>query len=151
MQLLKKLDTIISDLVEFYHKKYDYNIVIYTDWTGKDVLAHITSWHESFAKNTFDVVNKIKPNPLKGSLTDVNERGVFEKKEYSINKLLCKLLDAHRIIQDNILNDSIILIPYKKGSRDYSAEEHLEVVAKHIASHLEDLKVLCKQFRNNCY
>ena len=39
-----------------------------------------------------------------------------------------------------ILDPGIKIIPYKVGSRSYSPEEHLEIVNKHIRSHLEDLE-----------
>ena len=39
-----------------------------------------------------------------------------------------------------ILNPRLTLIPYKKGSRDYSPEEHLEIVIGHIQLHLKDVK-----------
>jgi len=43
---------------------------------------------------------------------------------------------AHRVIRENILNPKLTLIPYKKGSRDYTPEEHLDIVNEHIKEHM---------------
>ncbi len=137
--LLLQLKLLINDINEFYSNTNDYSVIIYKDWTAKDVLGHLVAWHESFARNVEDIVQNRKPSPLKGTLTAVNESGVIEMKQFSINDLLKKINRAQGIINKNILNSKIILIPYKKGSRDYSSEEHLEVVCRHIKSHLKDL------------
>jgi hypothetical protein len=55
--LLKKEQDIINDLLTFFNNKHDFNKIIYTDWTAKDVLAHIVMWHENFANNIIDLIN----------------------------------------------------------------------------------------------
>jgi len=50
-----------------------------------------------------------------------------------------RLVAAHKIIQENILSTKLKIIPYKKGSRDYSPEEHLDIVNTHIKEHLSDI------------
>jgi hypothetical protein len=39
--LLKLEQDIVNDILTFYNNKHDFNKIIYTDWTAKDVLAHI--------------------------------------------------------------------------------------------------------------
>ncbi|QQO10361.1 hypothetical protein [Breznakiella homolactica] len=138
-EILKSEQDIVTDLLVFYDDGKDYSKIIYTDWSAKDVLGHILSWHESFARNVSDIVEDRKPNPLKGSLYEVNENGVRQFKETPIRELSQRLIEAQKIINENILNKKIELIPYKKGSRSYSPQEHLEVVYKHIKNHLTDL------------
>ncbi len=46
---------------------------------------------------------------------------------------------AQKTIGDSILSTKIVLIPYKKGSRDYTPEEHLEIVINHISQHIQDV------------
>lgn len=58
--------------------------------------------------------------------------------------MLKRLEVAHRGIQENILNARLILIPYKKGSRDYTPEEHLDLVNQHIKAHLRDIQAARK-------
>jgi len=101
-------------------------------WTAKDVLAHITFWHESFARNISDAGEKRESRVLKGSMNDVINRGVRENRDFSIDILLRRMRKAQRTVEKHIFNDSIGLIPYKQGSRPYTRAEHLDVVTRHI-------------------
>lgn len=134
----------VNELIKFYQNDYDFSTIIYNDWTAKDVLGHITSWHESFAKNISDIAGNIKPSPCRGSLTEVNENGVISMKGYPIEQLIKKLRKAQKTILKHIEDPSISEIPYKRGSRNYSRKEHLEVVERHIKSHLKDLHTIYK-------
>ena len=138
--MLKTEQNIVDDLLAFYNSEHDFNRIIYTEWTAKDVLAHIVMWHESFANNIVDIVNGNKLNLLKGLLHDLNENGVKEYKKYSMEELKEKLLNAQEKINNNIGNGKIKIIPYrKKSKREYTKEEHLEIVYKHIQKHYGDI------------
>ncbi len=143
--LLQHLNETISQLLDVYQNVANPDIVVYENWTAKDVLGHITFWHESFARNVGDLVNDIKPTPLKGRFIDLNQRGVDEMRKYPLEAVIERLTAAHRIIQDNILNPKLALIPYKKGSRDYTPEEHLDIVRGHIKEHLRGVKAAGKE------
>ena len=134
----------VSELIGFFEEITDLDNVIYEEWNAKDVLGHIASWHVSFSDNLKSAVKSRKPNPFKGSLTEVNERGVRDMARFTKEELLEKIKAAQTTIDENILNPEIKEIAYKKGSRDYSPIEHLEVVQRHINSHLKDLKGKCK-------
>jgi hypothetical protein len=136
---LKELSNSVKDLVQFFKKELDFNQMIYTHWSMKDILGHLTFWHESFAKNLQDLTDSVKPNPLKGKLSEVNQMSVDTTRAESIHNLINRLQTAQNSIKRNIGNNSIKLIPYKKGSRDYSRIEHLQIVAHHIKKHLRDL------------
>lgn len=92
---LESLEKTVNNFVSFFKNDKDYNQMVYTYWTVKDVLGHVTFWHESFAKHIFN--------------TTVDE------------------------------------VPYKKGSRNYSRLEHLQVVHSHIEKHLRDINNKLKQ------
>lgn len=141
-RLKTNLDRLRSELdkfIDFFEQGYDYDLMIYQLWNAKDILGHITFWHESFARNISDLGNGIKPDPLKGKLSEVNKLSVEMTKAKSIRNLIERLKDAQRTIEEFIFMRDIKLIPYKKGSRDYSREEHLEIVSNHIHKHLKDL------------
>ncbi len=138
--LLQHLNEAISQLLDFYQNVANLDIAVYEGWTAKDILGHITFWHESFARNVSDLVNDTKPTPLRGRFIDLNQRGVEEMRQYPLEKVLERLAIAHRTIQDDILNPKLTLIPYRKGSRDYTPEEHLDIVRGHIKEHLRGLK-----------
>jgi hypothetical protein len=141
--LLSQLNETVAQLLAFYQSTTDPDRLVYEEWTARDVLAHITFWHESFARNVSDLVHGIKPTPLKGKFIDLNQQGVEEMRSYTLEYVMERLAIVHGIIQDNILNSSLTLIPYKKGSRDYSPEEHLDIVNGHIKEHLRDVNTAC--------
>jgi hypothetical protein len=140
VEYLAMLDSIVCEFLTFFEGGRDYSKVVYTDWTAKDVLSHVLMWHASFARNVEDIVGDRKPSPLKGSLAEVNEKGVSAMKSYTIEELQSRMREAQKSIRKNIFSEKVGLIPYKKGSRDYTGEEHLEVVQRHIKGHLADLE-----------
>ena len=141
LELLRKE---LEDFIHFYQKGLDYHLMVYALWNAKDILGHITFWHESFARNISDLGEGIKPSPLKGKLSEVNRASVGTTKNVSVTDLIDRLKKAQQIVERYIFMEEIDLIPYKKGSRDYSREEHLLIVAQHIRRHLKDLKKIYK-------
>jgi hypothetical protein len=138
--LLKQLNENVFELLATYQAMTEPDRLVYELWTARDVLAHLTFWHESFARNVNDLVHGVKPMPLKGKFVELNQRGVDEMRPLTLEQVLERFSAAHGIIQANILNPSLTVIPYKKGSRDYTPEEHLEIVNGHIQMHLKDVK-----------
>jgi len=130
----------VEELIKIFSNNIDTSVIIYSDWNAKDVLGHITYWHLGFARNLSDAAFQKTQNPFKGSLTEVNERGVKEMENYSIEELITKIREAQIQININIGNKNVDLIEYKKGSRPYSVIEHLEVTRRHITWHIKDLK-----------
>jgi len=138
--LYKELEQTVQSLTAFYSNSFDWQQMVYTEWTAKDILGHIVFWHESFARNLNDLGNGVDPDPLKGKLSEVNQRSVDETRDSSIENLISWLMSAQNTIGSHIFNISIEEIPYKKGSRSYSRIEHVEVVDRHIKRHLKDLR-----------
>jgi hypothetical protein len=54
--------------------------------------------------------------------------------------LLLRLESAHQLIQHNIRHPGLELLRYRQGSRLYTPEEHLEIVDRHITSHLKAIE-----------
>lgn len=133
------LRTELKKFIIFFEQGLDYDKMIYEYWNAKDVLGHITFWHESFARNISDLGKNIKPSPLKGKLSEVNKQSVETTKNESVENLIKRLKEAQNTIEEYVFLDKVNLIPYKKGSRDYSKLEHLEVVSNHIHKHLKDI------------
>jgi hypothetical protein len=138
--LLKQLNETVSQVIDIYKNMENSGTAVYEEWTAKDVLGHIVFWHESFARNVHDIVNDIKPTPLKGKFSDLNQHCLDEMRQKTVEEIIQRLEAAHRIIQENILNPKLVLIPYKKGSRDYTPEEHLDIVNRHIKEHLSGIR-----------
>lgn len=131
LQLTQQVDALISCV-----RTVDAEALqVYSLWTAKDVLCHLTFWHESFARNLHAVVHHQKPSPLKGTLAALNQQGVEVLRVNSVDTLVGRLLAAHAFIEAAILDPTIGLIPYRRGSRPYTADEHLEIVRAHIQRH----------------
>ncbi len=144
--LIADLSESVKSLCEFYEQPKEFGKLVSTQWTAKDVLGHLTFWHESFARNVKDLALDIPPTPLKGKLSEVNQSSVETTATNSIKELLVRLNKAQATIEEHIVSDLIEMIPYKKGSRDYSRQEHLEIVSNHIQKHL---KQLIKAYRHD--
>jgi hypothetical protein len=142
--LLERLNDTLTQLLGVVRTLPNPDRVVSDDWTIKDMLSHVTFWHESFARNVADLANGRKPTPLKGKLADLNQRGVDELRGCTLSEVITRLEAAHGLIQTNILNPAISMIPYRKGSRDYSPEEHLDIVTKHIEQHLKGIQAALK-------
>ena len=84
LKLLKKK---VNELIAFYQQDLDFTKMVYTQWSAKDVLGHLTFWHESFARNLKDVSEGSKPNPLRGKLSEVNRLSVDSNRNVSISEL----------------------------------------------------------------
>jgi hypothetical protein len=137
--LLKQLTEMVLKLIDVFENQVDPEKAVYEGWTAKQILGHITFWHESFARNVRDIANDIQPTPLKGKYSDLNQRCFEEIRTQTIGDVLNRLQAAHRVIGESILDPKVQIIPYKKGSRDYTPEEHLDLVGKHIQAHLRDI------------
>jgi hypothetical protein len=137
--LLERLDEAAARLLDFYRGLSDSNVRVYELWSAKDVLAHLTFWHESFARNVGGLAQGKKPAPLKGKLGDLNQAGVDEMRPYPLDTVIERFEAAHQIIRQNILDPRLSLIPYRRCSRDYTPEEHLSIVNDHIQFHLKDV------------
>ena len=131
LQLTQEVDAFISCVRTVDAE----TLQVYSLWTAKDVLCHLTFWHESFARNLRAVAHHQKPSPLKGTLATLNQQGVDELRVNSVDTLVGRLLAAHACIQAAILDTTIGLIPYRRGSRPYTPDEHLEIVRAHIQKH----------------
>jgi hypothetical protein len=138
--VLKRLDETVAHLIEVVRAASDPHTVVYEGWSAKDLLGHVTFWHESFARNVADLVHDRKPTPLKGKLSDLNQQGVADLRPCSLEEVISRLETAQRIIHANILNPKLSLIPYRKGSRDYTPEEHLDIIIDHIEQHAKAIK-----------
>lgn len=145
-QLLKNLNDTVKNFVKTYNGFSNFHFPIDSQRTAKDVLMHIVFWHESFSRNTFDMRVNNAPNPLKGSYAALTDQCKSELSNVSVKNLILRFDAAHKVIQKNILSDKIVRIPYRVGSRDYTPEEHLDVVNRHVSEHLKEVQVAYSDF-----
>ncbi|NTU62614.1 MAG: hypothetical protein HGB05_04250 [Chloroflexi bacterium] len=138
--LRDRLNQIVKELIVTCRVLPDPDVAIYEGWSAKDILGHLTFWHESFARNVANLVHDRSPTPLRGKLGDLNQQGVDEMWPCTPAEVIGRLQAAQRTIHHNILNPKLILIPYRQGSRAYTPEEHLSIVIDHITAHLKGIR-----------
>jgi len=139
-ELKTLMDKAVGELLEFYAVPRDYSEIVYTDWSAQDVLGHLVMWHESFARNLDDLRHQRVPRPLRGTLGQLNEAGVAASRGFTVAELTARMRQAHAVILEGVTDESVALIPYRRGARDYSRYEHLEVVWRHVRHHLDDVR-----------
>ncbi|HPH94836.1 MAG TPA: maleylpyruvate isomerase N-terminal domain-containing protein [Anaerolineaceae bacterium] len=137
---LQSFNTAASRLANLFNSLPDPDLQVYEFWTARDLLMHLTFWHESFARNVSDLAAGRKPHPLRGRLSDLNQQGVESMRNLPPEAVLARFQSAHALIQQNILNPALTLIPYKVGSRGYTPQEHLDIVQAHITQHTCDIE-----------
>ena len=139
-ELLAQLDAAIARLIATCRAAPDDSRRVAGEWTLHDVLAHILFWHESFARNVSDLARGRAPTPLEGSYPVLNQRGVDEAAEFTVEQLIKRLRAAQRVIARSIVSPLLDRIPYRIGSRDYTPEEHLCIVRDHILTHVKAIE-----------
>ena len=113
----------------------DTSVMVNHRWNLRDLLAHIVAWHESFALNVSLLARGEPPQPPRGTLREVNRNGVLALEELTVAQLVRRLRKAQRTIENNIHNDVIETIPYRKPGTSYTPAQHLDVVRGHIHDH----------------
>ena len=139
-ELLAELDSAVERLLAAAAANASGDVLVDGSWTVRDVVGHVTFWHESFARNVDDLVHARRPTPLRGRLSDLNERGVAEARTVPLDMVVDRLRAAHATIRASILSPVLGLIPYRVGSRPYTPGEHLEVVRDHLQAHVRSLE-----------
>lgn len=139
-ELLAELDAAVERLLAAAAASISDDALVDGSWAVRDVVGHVTFWHESFARNVDDLVHRRRPTPLRGRLADLNERGVAEARTVPLDTIVDRFRAAHATIRASIVSPTLGLIPYRVGSRPYTPSEHLEVVRDHIRAHARSLE-----------
>lgn len=109
------------------------------EWTVKEVLCHIVFWHENYAANYNALANNEVP-PLPEGMSTINVRGVASLKKYPTKDLIERLQKAHASLCTSIVEKNVPQMTYSKGGRTYATEYFLEMIARHIATHTNQVK-----------
>jgi len=145
-QLDDAVEQIISAVSEIEHPAS----LRVDDWSAKDTLGHIAFWHESFARNVSALIRGKDPDVLDGTYPDLNQRGVEASRPMTVGRIAGRIRRAQSTIRRYIINlPADTVIPYRKGSRDYSPDEHLTTVRGHIIAHLHRIEKAQRRRRHD--
>ena len=148
--LLKQLDEAVQCIIATVRKSSNPGSVQVDDWTAKDTLGHIAFWHESFARNARAMVDGREPNVLEGKYPDLNQRGVERSRPMSVGQIAGRIKRAQVVIRRCITRmPADMRIPYRRGSRDYSPDEHLKIVRDHIMAHVHRIEKASRRRRRD--
>lgn len=138
---LNQVDEALQRIFQAVQETEDPENLQVDDWSVKDTLGHIAFWHESFARNVKALVEGREPNVLEGSYPDLNRMGVKQSRGMNVGQVMGRIRRAQGVIRRSILTlPADTQIPYRKGSRDYTPDEHLEIVRDHIIAHLNRIE-----------
>ena len=136
-ELLEQLDDAVRLIIAAVSEIERPGSLRVDDWSAKDTLGHIAFWHESFARNVSALVNGREPHVLEGTYPDLNQRGVEASRAMTVGCIAGRIRRAQATIRRSIVKlPADTAIPYRKGSRLYSPDEHLAMVRGHIIAHL---------------
>jgi len=136
-ELLEQLDEAVRQIIAAVRQIEHPESLRVDDWSAKDTLGHIAFWHESFARNVNALVDGREPDVLEGTYPSLNQRGVEVSRAMSVSRIAGRIRRAQATIRRCIVKlPAGTAIPYRKGSRDYSPEEHLVTVRGHVIAHL---------------
>ena len=104
-------------------------------WTVKDVLCHITFWHQYYARQYADLATRKKPFIFtsKGG-SKRNQEGVNSLRHLSKKALLKLLNKSNKSLYNSIVIKKISGMDYT-DKKHYKSEEFLDVVIGHIKRH----------------
>lgn len=136
---LAELDELINSICYFYQHSNSHNYVT-TAWRSKDVLAHMVSWHESFAHILVALTVEHKPKVFSGKLNEINQNEVESRKYLNVDELISHFQDAQKVIKTLAFSTELGMIPYKEGSRSYEITEYLQVIERHFKKHFKQVR-----------
>ena len=146
--LLTQVDEAVERIIQAVQETRDPESMRVDDWSVQDTLGHIAFWHESFARNVNALVEGRKPPVLEGSYPDLNRMGVERSRKMSVGQIAGRIRRAQGVIRRGILAlPADTQIPYRKGSRNYTPDEHLKIVRDHIIAHLNRIEKAKKRRR----
>ncbi len=147
-ELLTQVDAAVERIIRAVRDTADPESLRVDDWSVQDTLGHIAFWHESFARNVKALVDGREPDVLEGSYPDLNRMGVERSRTMTVGQIAGRIRRAQGVIRRGILTlPADTQIPYRKGSRDYTPDEHLEIVRDHIIAHLNRIEKAKKRRR----
>jgi hypothetical protein len=138
-QLLQTLAVSLDDFIEAWAGCRPEETIT-AAWDAKDVLCHIASWHQYYARNlaaeaagSSFVMPKVKYSVL-------NQMGVEAMRPQSPEALITALRQAQATIDACVRSGKVQEVTYRSGSRPYSIAKFLQVVSSHIQGHARALR-----------
>lgn len=142
MEAIPKVFSQLTDSINRFKEEYKlhYPSDAMSDiWSVKDILCHITYWHQYYSKNLI-AQSKGKSCILpRIPFYTLNQNGVEKMRSHSDNKLFSMLTNANNQLKKIIVSGKVNHIIYREGTT-YSIPRFIEIVDRHIQSHTRGIK-----------
>lgn len=130
VELSEKLEILVKEV-----RRKNSSLMATEEWTVKDELCHVVFWHETYAANYRALAAHQEPVLLEKTSTS-NISGVASLRKYSIKELINRLNKAQEVLYTSIVEKEVPRMTYSKGGRVYESADFLEMIIKHIHSHI---------------
>lgn len=133
--LFEALTAQLDQFVQTVHTK-KLSLQATDEWTVKGVLCHIVFWHEAYAANYGAMANHAAPQIPQSPAYKLNESSVKSMKRISTDILIKRLWAAHESLRNSIVIHTVPEMTYNSGGRVYKTDEFLEMITRHIRTHM---------------
>ena len=137
--LFARLTETLNQFVEEYRLHHP-NDKVSEEWSVKDVLCHITYWHQYYAENLATEAKGIAFvfRNIRGS--QINQTGVESLRSYSDEQIVGRLTAGHKMLKRSVYSGKVTQMTYRKGAKPYSLSEFLDIIDRHIQRHTAAMK-----------
>lgn len=138
--LLQALDHAVTEIADFLIQVDDSFYDGYQ--TAREVLSNLVFWHREYVMITDALVNGRSHRLHQSTFVALNARATREFRSMSMQVLCQDLLNLQRALAGNLrrLQDWDVVFPIKKGCRQVSVTERMQLILDHIDGQLTRLK-----------
>ena len=134
------LTSALEKFKEVYSSQVSSNMVT-NEWSVKDILCHITYWHNYYADNLNAEAKGEKYLFPKIKYSILSQKGFELLRPYSSEELFKMIDNSHLKIRDSIFVGKVSEMTYREGSKPYPIIEFLHIVEGHIRGHTKDIRL----------
>ena len=138
--LLQALDRSVATITDFLVQVDESFFDGYQ--TAREVLSHLLFWHREYVMITDALVNGRSPHLRQNTFVALNARATREFRSMSMQVLCQDLLNLQKALAGNVrrLPDWEMAFPIKKGCRQATVTERLQMIQEHIDGHYSRLE-----------
>lgn len=138
--LLQALDHSVTKIVDLLVQVDDNFFDGYQ--TAREVLSHLVFWHREYVMITDALVNGRSLHLRQGTFVALNARATREFRPMSMKSLCQNLLNLQIALACNLrrLTNWNIIFPIKKGCRQFTVTERVQLIQEGIDRHFSRLE-----------
>lgn len=142
MRPIDQLDQAVEDLAAFMAGFPPDRLEPSTraEWGAREVFSHLVFWHVEYARLTACLVRGERPPLRTGSFKELNARAVDQYRSASPEVMIADLRTAQAALREVYDQAQGAQIAFRQGSMSRPYPVAIQLIARHIRSHMERLK-----------